>query len=288
MGICKLERRVWGSYWPGGAYSSQRRAQVPGPIKGARGAEAAVRRGRPCAGGARGGPEQPRAVAAPPPARPLPGRWRGARGTWPACIRRGATQGCARGPTDGVPIGHPRVGRVKLPSRFGSGPAPLAARTHRPWEAKGGQTRCSPPPTPPPVWAQPGEAAGPLSDGRGAGDGRRAAQQPAGHRVRERFRPDEVRGEEGAARGRRRFCHRLPPGSLSSTPLSTPCSSVPSSPSFCAPSPGTSGGARGRRRRGAGRGHPGQASGGPGAVEGASGEAGAGGSVLDEWLSAPP
>uniref|UniRef100_A0A4X2JVX6 MAF bZIP transcription factor A n=1 Tax=Vombatus ursinus TaxID=29139 RepID=A0A4X2JVX6_VOMUR len=26
-----------------------------------------------------------------------------------------------------------------------------------------------------------------------------------------------------------RFCHRLPPGSLSSTPLSTPCSSVPSS-----------------------------------------------------------
>ncbi|KAI5614621.1 transcription factor MafA, partial [Silurus asotus] len=33
-----------------------------------------------------------------------------------------------------------------------------------------------------------------------------------------------------------RYCHRLPPGSLSSTPISTPCSSVPSSPSFCAPS----------------------------------------------------
>ncbi len=36
-----------------------------------------------------------------------------------------------------------------------------------------------------------------------------------------------------------RYCHRLPPGSLSSTPISTPCSSVPSSPSFCAPSPGS-------------------------------------------------
>ncbi|KAL2767332.1 transcription factor MafA, partial [Daubentonia madagascariensis] len=65
-----------------------------------------------------------------------------------------------------------------------------------------------------------------------------------------------------------RFCHRLPPGSLSSTPLSTPCSSVPSSPSFCAPSPGTGGGGGAAQAGGT----PGPPSGGPGAVGGTSGK----------------
>ncbi|XP_029448036.1 transcription factor MafA [Rhinatrema bivittatum] len=74
-----------------------------------------------------------------------------------------------------------------------------------------------------------------------------------------------------------RFCHRLPPGSLSSTPLSTPCSSVPSSPSFCAPSPGAQqpGGA-----------HPGNPAGGGGGGN-SSGHPAAGKPPLDElyWMS---
>ncbi|XP_042525398.1 transcription factor MafA [Dipodomys spectabilis] len=69
-----------------------------------------------------------------------------------------------------------------------------------------------------------------------------------------------------------RFCHRLPPGSLSSTPLSTPCSSVPSSPSFCAPSPGTGAGGGGGGGAAPAGGAPGPPPGGPGAVGGAPGK----------------
>ncbi|XP_037350713.1 transcription factor MafA [Talpa occidentalis] len=67
-----------------------------------------------------------------------------------------------------------------------------------------------------------------------------------------------------------RLCRRPPPGSLSSTPLSTPCSSVPSSPSFCAPSPGGGGGAgAGAAPAGGAAGPP---SGGPSAGGGAPGK----------------
>ncbi|XP_040847506.1 transcription factor MafA [Ochotona curzoniae] len=64
-----------------------------------------------------------------------------------------------------------------------------------------------------------------------------------------------------------RLCHR-PPGSLSSTPLSTPCSSVPSSPSFCAPSPGAGGGGAAAASGVA----PGPPSAGPSAVGGPPGK----------------
>ncbi|KAL4657167.1 transcription factor MafA-like [Arapaima gigas] len=61
-----------------------------------------------------------------------------------------------------------------------------------------------------------------------------------------------------------RYCHRLPTGSLSSTPLSTPCSSVPSSPSFCAPSPGAQSGQNAGNGVGGGGGGGGGGNGGGG------------------------
>ncbi|CAK7289168.1 Transcription factor MafA [Vulpes lagopus] len=85
-----------------------------------------------------------------------------------------------------------------------------------------------------------------------------------------------------------RLCHRLPPGSLSSTPLSTPCSSVPSSPSFCAPSPGTGSGSG----SGSGSGGAGGAGGGAqaGAAAGPPGGGAAGKPALEDlyWMGAYP
>lgn len=164
MGICKRSDGSGALIGPEARTPPREAGPGVRPYKGVRAAPSlAVEAGPAVRGRSAGNPSSPRRWLH----SRLPGYRRAAgggnRGPRPACIHRGATQGCARGPTGGVPIGYPRVGRVKLfASRFGSKPAPLAARTHRLWEAKGGERPAArPPPAPPPVGDQPGEAVGP-------------------------------------------------------------------------------------------------------------------------------
>jgi hypothetical protein len=165
------------------------------------------------------------------------------------------------------------------PSAARPEPEPTAARGG----ARGREARGSPHAPPPPVGARPGAAAG-LGPRAMAAELAMGAELPSSPLAIEYVNDFdlmkfEVKKEPPEAE---RFCHRLPPGSLSSTPLSTPCSSVPSSPSFCAPSPGTGGGAGGGGSAAQAGGAPGPPSGGPGTVGGASGKA-----VLEDlyWMS---